>query len=237
MMRGQFGGPMGGPRILMAPDVQKELGLSQEQIEKLGEILGRQPGGPPQGGPGGPPEGGFGGPPQGGPGGPPQGGPGGPPEGGFGGPPQGGPGGPPQGGFGGPADGGQEMEKRAAEMDAKIKGILNSAQFNRYHELVLQQRGPVALLEKQVGDKVGLSQAQREQILQVMEQNRMNMRPPQPGQQSDPEAMRKQMDAQKQANDAKILAVLTSEQRSKWQQMLGKPFTFARMQPRRGGEN
>src|SRR4051794_10590833 len=41
-----MGVKMGGPRILMRPDVQKELKLSDEQKQKLGQIM------PPPGGPG-----------------------------------------------------------------------------------------------------------------------------------------------------------------------------------------
>jgi hypothetical protein len=97
-MRGGPGMMMGGPRILMRPDVQKELKITDDQRQKLADLMPPGPGAF-EGRPGGPP-GGFGG----GPGGPPGGfggGPGGPPPGGFGGG-QGGPGGPPPGGQGGP---------------------------------------------------------------------------------------------------------------------------------------
>ena len=97
-----------GARALLRPDIREKLGLTEEQIEDIQDIVGPPQGGPGmmggQGGPprqGGPGQGGFGGP-------PPQGGPG---QGGFGGPPpQGGPG---QGGFGGqPPQGGPGMGRR-----------------------------------------------------------------------------------------------------------------------------
>ncbi|MBL8064478.1 MAG: hypothetical protein JNM34_01340 [Chthonomonadaceae bacterium] len=216
--------PMGGPTLLFAPDVQKELGLSDDQRQKLAEILGgRQggPGGPPpgQGGPGGPPPG------QGGPGGPPpgQGGPGGPPPG------QGGPGGPPpgQGGPGGYKMPREAMEKLAEENDAKIKGVLSSSQYTRYHQLELQFRGPSSLLEKKVGAAVGLTEEQRNQILAVLESGRQNWQPPHEGQRPSPE----DMDRQRQEVDRKILAVLDQSQLDTWTSMLGKPFAFQR----RGG--
>ncbi|MBS1715167.1 MAG: hypothetical protein JST30_12610 [Armatimonadetes bacterium] len=224
---------MGGPNILMMPDVQAELKLTADQKQKLADLFparqgGGQFGGPPQGGPGGPPQGGgqFGGPPQGGPGGPPQGG------GQFGGPPQGGPGGPPQGGgqFGGPPQGGPGGPD---PMDAKVKEILNADQYARYKELQLQWRGAGAISQPDVADKLGLTDDQREQVRAAMDAARPQ--PPQGGQGGPPdfEAMQKQMAEAKARSEKQILAVLTVDQRAKWQQMLGRPFKFA--QPNTGG--
>lgn len=213
------GGPgmqrMGGQNILMAPDVQRELNLSEDQKAKLGALFGGQNGGRPPQGQGGQP--GFGGPPPGQRG-----------SGGFGNPPQqggGAPGGPPPQG-GGP-QGNQDMEKRRAEMDTKVKAILNDAQYARYQELLLQQRGAEAMTERKVADRLGLSQEQRKEIHLVLEENRPT--PPQPGaggERPDFEAMRKQMEARKKLVNDKILAVLTNDQRGTWAKMLGKPFKF-----------
>lgn len=176
--------PMGGPTLLFAPDVQKELGLSDDQRQKLAEILGGR-----QGGPGGPPPG------------------------------QGGP-----GGYEMPRE---AMEKLAEENDAKIKGVLSSSQYTRYHQLELQFRGPSSLLEKKVGAAVGLTEEQRNQILAVLESGRQNWQPPHEGQRPSPE----DMDRQRQEVDRKILAVLNQSQLDTWTSMLGKPFAFQR----RGG--
>ena len=51
-----------------------------------------------------------------------------------------------------------DREKRDAELDAKIKRILNETQYSRYHELGLQLEGPRALSRKSVADKLGLSE-------------------------------------------------------------------------------
>jgi len=127
------------------------------------------------------------------------------------------------------------MEKRGAEMDAKIKAILDDTQYTRFHELTLQQRGASALLERKVSDKVALTQDQRKQIQTIMEENRPT--PPQPGGggQLEFEKMRQEMDARQKSINEKILAVLTSDQKSTWNKMLGKPFTFKRNSPPQGG--
>lgn len=225
-----MGGPGMGSRILMRPEVQKELKLSDEQIDKIRAIIGPMsgPGGPGRfDGPGGPPPGGFGG-----------GGQGAPPRGGYGGGQQGGP---PQGGFGGgqqgESGGGQggpppprgldraQMQNHEQEIDRKLKEVLSESQFKRYKELALQEAGPAALSRKEIADKVGLSDEQNEKIRAILEQGRP--RPPQEGGgPPDFEATRKRMDQARDENGKKIIAVLTLAQREKWESMLGKPFKF-----------
>lgn len=204
--------PMMGPGFLLRADVAKELSLTDEQTEKIKALhpqFGREmPGRPPMGGqPGqeGPPppppgEQGREGPPP-----PPPGGgemqPGGPP---------------PQGGDEmGPGGPGQHAHGGGKEMEAKIAKILNAKQLARYHELALQFEGAHAINRHEIAEKLGLSE---EQIQQIHDASRPPR--PEPGQQRpDFRAMRKEV-------DAKILAILSDEQKSKWQAILGKPFTF-----------
>lgn len=203
--------PMGGPALLMIPEVQKELKLSKEQIEKLREILPqRGPGGP--GGrmndDGGPPRGGDdgGGPPPG------DGGQGGPPR--FGGGDQDGP--PPQfgGGFGGPGQGG------FAAMDRKVKGVLSSDQFERYQQIDLQVQGAHAVLRPDIAKKLEISDDQRQEIMDALRGNR----PPRLDRGQDPEEMRAAMKAFREKQDHAVLAILTDGQKETWKTMLGKHF-------------
>ncbi|MES1147156.1 MAG: hypothetical protein ABUL49_00210 [bacterium] len=133
-----------GARALLRPDIREKLNLTDDQVDKLEDIIG--PGGPMMGGPGGPP-------PQGGPGGqggfpPPQGGPGGdgggfpPPQGGPEGmPPQGDPGmPPPQGGQGGPGMGGPGMRRQGGQdmekLNKKAFAILTEEQKATWKTLI-----------------------------------------------------------------------------------------------------
>ncbi len=153
---------------------------------------------------------------------------------GPGGPPQGGQrggegrqgGGPPQGGrgAGGPGDQG--------EMEKKIKAILSSAQYKRYQEISLQQQGASAISRPEVAEKLGITEAQHEQIREIMESNRQNMRPPQGGQgeRPDPEQMRAEMEKNREALNRKIVAVLSNSQKTAWQSMLGKAFKIVNPQ-------
>ncbi len=245
----------GGPMLLMQPGVQKELNLSQDQIQKI-EELARQNG--PQGG-----RGGQGGPPQGGQGGfqggpPQQRGQGG--QGGFqGGPPQGGQGGG-QRGPGGP--GGPPNGQRGEDMDKKIEAILNDSQFARYQQLSLQAQGARAILRPDVSEKLKLTEEQHDQIRQIMEANRpqggpqgrggqggppqqgqggFQGGPPQGGQggfgqrgQGGPPNF-EEMEKKDAELNKKIMAVLTSSQKATWEKMLGKPFKFEKPQMGPGG--
>ncbi|MEX2242307.1 MAG: hypothetical protein WD716_00525 [Fimbriimonadaceae bacterium] len=231
MMRGgMMGGGMmsGGPAILFRTDVQKELKLTQEQIEKLREVV--------PGGPGG--RGGFGGP-----GGPPRG------QGGQQGGVQGGQG--QQRQQGGPPEGGRRMGQNPEEMqkiDSAVKGVLNDSQYKRYHELDLQLSGPMAVLRPDVSEKLKITDEQRQQIMQAMRPQggpgaggqrgqggvqggrggqggqRQQGGPPQG---FDPA----QMEQRRKEQEAKVLALLTDAQRRQWTQMLGKKFEFEKMGP------
>jgi hypothetical protein len=224
MMRGgMMGGGMmgGGPAILFRADVQKELKLTQEQIEKLREVVPSGPGG--RGG---------------------MGGPGGPPRG------QGGQQGGVQGGQrqqrqqGGPPEGGRRMGQNPEEMqkvDAAVKGVLNDSQYKRFHELDLQLSGPMAVLRPDVSEKLKITDEQRQQIMQAMRpqggqrgqggqggvQGGQQRRQGGPPQGSDPA----QMEQRRKEQEAKVLALLTDAQQNQWTQMLGKKFEFEKMGP------
>ncbi|HWD38075.1 MAG TPA: hypothetical protein VG944_04450 [Fimbriimonas sp.] len=166
LMRRGGPGPIG---LLMNPKVQKELKMTDEQIQAARKLMPPRPprgraGGPP---PGGPDFGGPGGPP---PGGPDFGGPGGPPmppggfEGGEDGPPA-----PPPGGFGGepglrrgPGDGGGRA------MEEKVKKLLSAGQYKRFHEIDLQVQGAHALLRPEVSKELGLTEDQRHQLREIL---------------------------------------------------------------------
>lgn len=207
MRRAPRPGMMGGPGMLMRPDVQKELKLSQDQIDRLREAMPPPPnfGGPGQGGPG-----------QGGPeGGPGRGGQAGPPPPGARGPGQGGP------GFRGPRPEDRQLEE-------KVKGILTETQFARYEQLKLQMRGAGVIGSPEIADKLGLSDDQRGRIREIFENDRPPMPPPltDGGERPDPQRMRDEMRKHREEIEGKVLAVLTKDQRAKWDAMIGKPFKF-----------
>lgn len=144
--------------------------------------------------------------------------------------PQGGPGGGGGGGGqrGGGGQGGPGGGQRMAEMEGKIKGVLNEAQFKRYQELSLQQAGGMALGREDVQKALGLTTAQTSKIQSLNEEMREDMRGlfQGGGGGGDREAMMAEMRKLREGYAKDMLAVLTGDQNKKWQAMLGKPFKF-----------
>lgn len=161
---------------------------------------------PPQGGPGGGGPGGGGG--QGGNGG------GGPRGGGQGGPRGGGPGG---GGQGGPPP----------EDGGPLKDILNETQLARLKQLDLQFNMPMSIMDPRSGRTLELTEAQRDSIDQII---RTEM--PRPDREERPTWAQQQ--AAKARATTRVLAVLTSEQKTAWNRIIGAAFSRWE-EPRRPG--
>jgi Spy/CpxP family protein refolding chaperone len=210
--RGGFGGQrggfgqMGGPTILNREDVATELKLTTDQKTKLAELLPSRG----RGGGGGAGAGGAGGG-----GGTVRGG------GGAGAGGGGAAGGGQRGGFG------QTAEQRA-ELDGKIKAILDANQYKRYHELSLQRSGGFALTTEEGQKQFGVTEDQKTKLEALNQQMREEMQGmfQNGGGGGDFQAMRAEMDKMRANYSAKMLAVLTPEQKAKWDAAVGKPFKF-----------
>jgi Spy/CpxP family protein refolding chaperone len=198
----RFGGQNGGAGMLNRDDVSTELKLTAEQKTKIQEAITASR---PQGG-GGAAGGGGGGAGAGGGGGN-----------------RGG------GGFGG--RGALSAEAQIA-LDAKLKTILDATQYARYRELNRQQAGGFALMQEVEAKELGLTDAQK-QSLQTVNSD-MNAERQQMfqgaggggGGNVDMAAIQEQMTKLRTTYGAKMLAVLTPEQKAKWDASLGKPFKF-----------
>lgn len=120
------------------------------------------------------------------------------------------------------------MRERMQKMEAAIKEILNVEQFKRLQELRLQLEGPSAIARPDVQEKLGLSEAQKKQIEEILNKSQEEMRTmfQQGGGAGNREEAMEAFRKMREETDKKILAVLTEEQRKKWETMLGKPFKF-----------
>lgn len=118
-------------------------------------------------------------------------------------------------------------ERRAAE-NKELGAILNADQMKRYGQLRLQRQGMTALAEKEVADELTLTTDQRTKVQEIMQQQAVEMRSlfQGGGGGGDREAMRAKMEEMRKATDTKLAALLTDDQKKKWQEMVGAPFTF-----------
>jgi hypothetical protein len=124
------------------------------------------------------------------------------------------------------ADMRERMTKQAATAKAKLGEILLPPQMTRLEQIALQQRGIQALSDEEVAAKLGLSAAQKEKIASVSEENRTGMRERMQAimQGGNRETMREEMTKLRTEMDGKVLAVLTSAQKAKFEEMKGEAF-------------
>ena len=188
--------------LFMRPEVQKELKLTDDQIQKLKALLPPPPPGAGEG---------------------PDMAPGGAQGAQRGGPPG------DRRGMRGQPGGEQGMQPRMGmgpdQMDQKLRGILSDSQMKRLKELRLQRDGAMALSRKDIADQVGLSDDERLKIRGMIDEARDSMRPDQGGQPGQPPSRQEMEEMHKKLND-QILSTLSSKERSKWEELCGKPFKF-----------
>ncbi|MCL6623944.1 MAG: hypothetical protein K6T17_04895 [Fimbriimonadales bacterium] len=180
-------GPFAGISLLLRPDVQQELQITEQQRQQIQEAMqALRPAGGPGGGPGG------------------------------------------RGGAGGGLDP-QQRDQQTAEVEKTIKGILNESQYARYRELLAQWLGAEALARKDYADEVGLTSDQRLKIQEIQRQAQQRLREElQAAREAggDFQAIRQKLEQIRVETRQQILNLLTPEQKTKWQQIQGKPFRF-----------
>jgi serine/threonine protein kinase len=107
----------------------------------------------------------------------------------------------------------------AQNQEQQVGKLLTSSQLRRFHQLALQDLGPNAFSDPDVVEVLQLTLEQRKQIRTFQEQTRF---PPGP-----PDARRReQLEDAKRRSREKIVGLLTADQKRKWQELVGKPFTF-----------
>ena len=110
------------------------------------------------------------------------------------------------------ADPVQARKKFRENLDAALNSlteILEPAQSQRLHQIVLQRQGVWALSTPEVADQLALTSSQRSAIYQIQE---AGFRWPRDGHEPN-----------SPSPDERIRQVLTEPQRDAWQQMLGEP--------------
>jgi hypothetical protein len=129
-----------------------------------------------------------------------------------------------------------ELSKEAIKA---VKDILNADQQKRLRQICLQQQGVRALNSRtregtQIAEELGLSEDQQARISGLIKEADDWVRDARRGRDFahrrdfSEEANKKVKEIDKEL-DAEVLAVLTGEQKNKWKEMTGKPFTGSRM--------
>jgi hypothetical protein len=133
-----------------------------------------------------------------------------------------------------------EFQKQRAEQKAKLAEILLPHQMKRLTEIYIQQLGTRALDEEDIAKELNVTEAQKSQIAKIREDGSAARRElfAGGGGQSDAEreANRTKMEQMRKADDEKILGLLTADQKTKLEDLKGKPFAMPEAPPGgRGG--
>lgn len=137
----------------------------------------------------------------------------------------------------------EERRKRTEEIAAKmlavaekaeesIKMVLDEKQVPRLEQLKLQREGTAALLRDDVATKLGLSAEQRTKLDGIQKSGQIDFRSAFQSGQSRDELQKVFADMREKRTkaNADMLAVMTADQKTKWDQMQGKKFEFPQME-------
>lgn len=132
-----------------------------------------------------------------------------------------------------------KFEKRAKASRQKISKILTPPQMDRLSEINIQRTGVSALGFAEVAKAMELTAEQQEQLAELGEESRRrladlystsNGRPP--GKAGQQERQQKQNEIHAERN-RQAIAVLTSDQKERFEKLQGEPFDTSTIQPRR----
>jgi Spy/CpxP family protein refolding chaperone len=128
----------------------------------------------------------------------------------------------------------EEMAKRTAEQEKKIAEVLNEKQVARLKQIRLQATGVMAIMGEELSKELSVTAEQKEKIQGAMREIRAATRDAGAGGFAQ---MGEKM-------NAKVMEILTAEQKTKYKELCGAPFDVAQLRmggpgggQRRGGGN
>jgi hypothetical protein len=117
----------------------------------------------------------------------------------------------------------RERAEKVAELDssadASVKELLSDEQEKRLGELLLQVNGASELLKKDVADALHITEAQNKKLTEANRANAKARKEALENFEGDRQAKTAEL---KQEEDKKLLAILTDEQKKKFDEMQGK---------------
>jgi hypothetical protein len=131
-----------------------------------------------------------------------------------------------------------ERAKQTAEWDSQFVAKLNDAQKGRLNGLIAQVNGAASLLDSAIATAVGLKEEQVAKLKSVNESNAAARREAMSGlRDKSPEEMREAMTKMQEKDNAALLAVLTEENKKKFEEVKGASLTIdtAPLRQNRGG--
>jgi hypothetical protein len=106
--------------------------------------------------------------------------------------------------------------------EAVIGQLLEAPQLQRLQQITLQQQGGLALATKPTADELGLSATQRKEVDGILEKLMDQLKDASDAPRG-PERWQRAQEIRKSAGES-MLALLTSEQQTRWNALIGEPF-------------
>jgi Spy/CpxP family protein refolding chaperone len=128
----------------------------------------------------------------------------------------------------------EEAAARAKKEREELAKILKPEQLKRLTEIYIQQAGIAALQDADVAEKLKISDEQKEKMAKVREEQGAAMRELFTGG-GDREAARSKMADLRKQTDEKTLAVLSEDQKKQFEELKGKKFDMPENAGRRPG--
>jgi len=129
-----------------------------------------------------------------------------------------------------------QQAERAADVKAALEELLLPNQFERLEQIAIQAQGAAALMTPEVAEKLGLSKevtaAMTKDMEASVEKGREMMQAAMRDRDRDREAaggVREKIAEMRKELETKLVAHLSDEQKSKFEEMKGKPFELAPM--------
>jgi serine/threonine protein kinase len=121
----------------------------------------------------------------------------------------------------------QNFLKLARQNEKALGEILNKTQLRRLEQIALQSQGHLAFYETQVIDALKLTSEQQQQIRKIESEIFMKMMPGPRGRGDRGGPPHRRMEDSVRQAVARILDILSPEQKIKWRELTGEPFTMA----------
>lgn len=131
----------------------------------------------------------------------------------------------------------KEQAERIAEMKEQLEEVLLPQQIERAEQIALQVQGARALSQSDVAEKLGITEQQQQELKEVRDSLQDGMREKMREMFSggDRNGMREKMMEIRKEMEEKVLGVLTSDQKAKFEEMKGDPFEMPERVGRGGG--
>ena len=148
----------------------------------------------------------------------------------------------------------KQLDAQFGGIEGKLKELLKPEQFDRLLALDVQWRGPVALGDPKVADRAQLTPAHRREITEIVSAyqrermqiifdnsqvnqsgdgtNRVALAVKAPDLSNPLSPVRKKLDPLKKETEEKILRILDSGERERWNALQGERFTFRSDDPK-----